>query len=149
MSEVVASIDIDAPPDAVWAVVMDPRRLGEWVTIHRRLGKAPDGPPREGDEMVQTLHLRGANFKVHWELVRCDAPRHAEWNGRGPAHSHAETEYTLTAQDGGTRFDYRNVFKPPLGPIGAAASRALIGGTPQREASASLRKLKELVESDR
>ena len=71
---------------------------------------------------------------------------HAEWHGRGPARSHAETEYRLTAVDGGTRFDYRNEFTAPLGPLGRVASRALVGGLPRREADASLRKLKALAE---
>src|SRR3954467_9784385 len=105
MSEVEASIDIAAPPEAVWAAAMDPERLADWVTIHRRLHDHSGGRLRRGYEMEQTLHLRGVNFKVHWELVQCDAGRHAEWHGRGPARSHAETEYRLTAVDAGTRFD--------------------------------------------
>jgi carbon monoxide dehydrogenase subunit G len=146
VSEVTTSIDIAAPPEVVWKLAMDPDRLQEWVTIHRRLHSHDNGPPRRGYEMEQTLHLRGVNFKVHWELVACDAERHAEWHGRGPARSHAETEYRLTAIDGGTRFDYRNVFKAPLGPLGAVASRAIVGGLPLREADASLRRLKALAE---
>jgi uncharacterized protein YndB with AHSA1/START domain len=140
MSEVITSITIDAPPEKVWEVVMDPHRLAEWVTIHRKLNGASK------DEMDQTLHLRGVNFHVHWELEECEAPTHAVWRGRGPARSHAETEYRLTAVDGGTRFAYRNEFKAPLGPLGAAASRALVGGLPEREAHQSLRNLKSLVE---
>jgi uncharacterized protein YndB with AHSA1/START domain len=146
VSEVTTSIDIAAPPEVVWKLAMDPDRLQEWVTIQRRLHSHDNGPPRKGYEMEQTLHLRGVNFKVHWELVACDAERHAEWHGRGPARSHAETEYRLTAIDGGTRFDYRNVFKAPLGPLGAVASRAIVGGLPLREADASLRRLKALAE---
>jgi uncharacterized protein YndB with AHSA1/START domain len=146
VSEVVTSIDIAAPPDQVWALAMNPDRLHEWVTIHRRLHNHDNGPPRKGYEMEQTLHLRGVNFKVHWELVACEDSRHAEWHGRGPARSHAETEYRLTPVDGGTRFDYRNEFKAPLGPLGAMASRAIVGGLPQREADASLRRLKALAE---
>lgn len=146
MSEVITSIQIDAPPEDVWDVVMDASRLGEWVTIHRRLDKAPNGPPSRGDEMSQTLCLRGVNFHVKWELEECDAPKHAIWRGRGPARSHAETEYRLTATDGGTRFAYRNEFKAPLGPLGAVASRAIVGGLPEREAKATLHKLKALLE---
>jgi uncharacterized protein YndB with AHSA1/START domain len=147
VSEVVTTIDIDAPPERVWALAMDPNCLSEWVTIHRRLHGHDDGPARKGYAMEQTLHLRGMNFKVHWELVACDEDRHAEWHGRGPARSHAETEYRLTPIDGGrTRFDYRNVFTAPLGPLGRVASRALVGGLPRREADASLRKLKKLAE---
>jgi uncharacterized protein YndB with AHSA1/START domain len=149
MSEVETSIDIAAPPELVWATAMDPDRLIDWVTIHRRLHDHSGGRLREGYEMEQTLCLRGVNFKVHWELVRCEHPYHAEWHGRGPARSHAETEYRLTADDkGGTRFGYRNVFHAPLGPLGAIASRAIVGGLPRREADASLARLKALVERD-
>ena len=142
MSEVLTAITIAAPPEKVWEVVMDPQRLGEWVTIHRKLDGASD------DEMDQTLCLRGVNFHVHWELAECDAPRHAIWKGRGPARSRAETENRLTSVDGGTRFAYRNEFKAPLGPLGAVASRALVGGLPEREAKATLQNLKDLVERE-
>lgn len=141
MSEVATSIEIDAPIEEVWRTVMDATRLHEWVTIHRKLVSYSD------DEMEQVLHLRGANFKVKWHLAKSEAPNHAMWKGRGPARSHAETEYRLTDNGrGGTRFDYRNEFKAPLGPLGAFASHALVGGLPAKEADASLRKLKALVE---
>jgi uncharacterized protein YndB with AHSA1/START domain len=35
MSTVHAEIDIDAPIERVWETVMDPHRLGDWVTIHK------------------------------------------------------------------------------------------------------------------
>jgi uncharacterized protein YndB with AHSA1/START domain len=144
VSEVSTSIDIDAPVRDVWEVVMDPHRLADWVTIHRRLISSSDG------EMEQVLCLRGANFHVKWHLETSSAPHHAEWHGRGPARSHAETEYRLTDNGhGGTRFDYRNEFKAPFGPLGAAASRALVGGLPAKEADASLRRLKRLLENGR
>ncbi len=147
MSEVCEEIEIAAPPEDVWALVMDPHRLDDWVTIHRKLFKHSDGEPGVGSTMEQGMRLRGANFKVKWELVRCDAPHHAEWHGKGPARSHAETEYTLTDNgNGGTRFAYRNVFEAPMGPLGAAASKVLVGGLPQKEAVASLQNLKSLLE---
>ena len=141
MSEVVTSIDIDAPVQEVWDVVMNAERLHEWVTIHRELLSHSDG------QMQQKLCLRGATFKVDWKLANADAPHHAHWKGKGPARSRAETEYRLHDNgNGGTRFDYRNEFKAPLGPMGALASRALVGGLPEREAHASLQKLKALLE---
>ncbi len=147
MTLVTASIDIDAPRDRVFETVLDPGRLDEWVTIHRRVNSRDAGPPREGFEMDQTLHLRGANFKVRWKLTEADRPDRATWEGRGPAHSYARTTYRLSSLNGGgTRFDYENEFKPPGGFIGNAASRVLVGGVPQREANASLRRLKEILE---
>ena len=97
MTEVVTSIDIAAPPEKVWALAMDPDCLSEWVTIHRRLHSHDGGPPRMGYAMEQTLHLRGVNFKVHWELVACDAGRHAEWHGRGPARRSPQPSRSPTA----------------------------------------------------
>jgi uncharacterized protein YndB with AHSA1/START domain len=148
MSEVCEEIDIAAPPQKVWELVMDPERLGEWVTIHRKLHSHSDGKPQLGSKMEQGMTLRGAHFKVKWELVRCDAPHHAEWHGKGPARSHAETEYTPSEnEDGSTRFAYRNVFAAPMGPLGAAASKVLVGGLPHKEAVKSLQNLKSLLES--
>src|SRR3954447_6657311 len=150
MSEVETSIDIAAPPEEVWAMAMDPDRLEDWVTIHRRLDDHSDGRLRKGYEMEQTLCLRGVNCKIHGGLVGCDPPCRAEWRGRGPARSHAETEYRLAANDrGGTHFGYRNEFRAPLGPLRAIASRAIVGGLPRREADASLQRLKALVENGR
>ena len=148
MSEVRTTIDIDAAPAAVFDLALDPTRLAEWVTIHRELLDVDPGEARVGMKMKQRLSLRGAPFNVGWELVTCERPHRAMWRGRGPARSRAETEYTLEAlPDGGTRFGYRNDFKAPLGPLGAVAGNALVGGVPEKEAIASLRALKALAES--
>ena len=147
MSAVEVSIAIDAPPEAVWEVVTDPQRLEEWVTIHRALKKSDGGELDEGYSMKQALCLRGVKFEVTWKAAEVDHLRLLRWEGRGPARSRATTEYRLDARDGGTHFDYRNEFKAPLGPLGKVASKALVGGVPEREANASLQRLKALVES--
>jgi uncharacterized protein YndB with AHSA1/START domain len=148
MSTVTASIHIAASPAEVWKTVMDPHRLGDWVTVHRGLRHADEGPPRVGFEMDQRIHLRGVSMDIHWRLVECQTDRRAVWEGRGPARSKARTVYTLqAAEQGGTRFDYANDFHAPLGPIGALASRALVGGIPEREAQRTLERLRALLES--
>ena len=128
-------------------MVMDPMRLGDWVTVHRKLIHADEGPPRVGFGMDQQIHLRGVTIEVHWRLVACTPAALAEWEGRGPARSRARTAYRLRACDGGTAFDYRNEFHPPLGPIGALASRALVGGMPEREATNTLQRLRQCLET--
>jgi carbon monoxide dehydrogenase subunit G len=141
MSVVTTSIRLDAPQAEVWDLVMDPARLGDWVSIHRRLLHADGGTARVGYEMEQQISMRGVSLDIHWRLVECTPNELAVWQGRGPAHSHALSEYKLSAERGGTRFDYRNEFHAPLGPIGALASRALVGGIPEREAKRSLERL--------
>jgi hypothetical protein len=155
MSLVRASIEIAAAPERVWDLVMDPCRLGEWVTIHSKLVDADSGPPRPGFRMRQRLQLHGVPLDVRWTLVDCQSGRGAVWEGRGPARSRARTEYVLTPlpDDAGhdakhTRFDYRNEFHPPLGYLGALAARALERGMPRREATLTLQRLRDLLERD-
>lgn len=135
-------------PAKVWEMVMDPERLGDWVTIHRRLVHADKGPPRVGYEMDQQIHMRGVNLEVHWKLVECRTGEVAVWEGRGPARSRARTEYVLHGENGDTRFDYLNEFRPPLGPVGALVSRAVVGGVPEREANRSLDLLRRHLEGE-
>jgi uncharacterized protein YndB with AHSA1/START domain len=147
MSVVTASIEIQAPREEVWRAVMDPYSLERWVTIHRKLLHADDGPPRVGYRMDQRIHMRGVSLDVHWTLVECRPGALAVWEGRGPARSRAHTEYALTGEDGATRFDYRNDFHAPLGPLGALVSRALVGGMPEREARRTLERLRTHVQT--
>jgi len=147
MSLVRSSIVIAAPPERIWEVVMDARRFGEWVTIHRGLREVSPGPPREGSHMEQMLHLRGADIRVHWLLTECRPPTYAVWEGRGPARTHARIEYRLTVVAEGTRFDYSNEYEPPLGALGALATRTVMGQLAQREADRSLSALRALIEA--
>jgi uncharacterized protein YndB with AHSA1/START domain len=140
---------IDAPVERVWETVMDPYRLGDWVTIHRSVRDVSSQPLRKGSMMDQVLHLRGVSFRVHWTLVELNAPDHAQWEGEGPAHSRARIRYELTAEgDNATVFDYTNEFIPPGGRLGTVASRVIVGAASEREATNSLARLKALVEQN-
>jgi uncharacterized protein YndB with AHSA1/START domain len=147
MSKVHVKTQIDAPIERVWETIMNPDRLGEWVTIHRRVKDASDSQ-KQGSTMEQVLHMRGVSFNVHWTLVEVNAPTLAVWEGRGPAHSKARIRYELSSQDdaGPTDFDYTNEFSPPGGALGRVASRVIVGAASEREATNSLHRLKALLE---
>jgi uncharacterized protein YndB with AHSA1/START domain len=147
MSTVQVKIDIAAPVERVWEVVMDPHRLKDWVTIHRSVRDVSGQPLSTGSTMDQVLALRGVSFRVHWTLVDVDAPSHAEWEGRGPAHSQARIRYDLSGDgEGRTVFEYTNEFTPPGGRLGNVASRVIVGAASEREANNSLARLKALLE---
>jgi carbon monoxide dehydrogenase subunit G len=147
MSTVHVTIEIDAPIERVWDTVMNPDRLGDWVTIHRSVEHVSDNPLTIGSTMEQLLHMRGVSFHVRWKLVDVSPPHRAEWDGRGPAHSRARIRYELSGDDSGpTRFDYTNEFNPPGGRLGNLASRVVVGTASEREANSSLSRLKALVE---
>ena len=149
MSVVHVKTRIEAPVDRVWETVMDPHRLKDWVTIHRWVKDVSSHPLRKGSTMTQSLHLRGVSFQVHWTLVDIDPPKHAEWEGHGPAHSLARIRYELQPDgDSATEFDYTNEFTPPGGRLGSIASRMIVGAASEREAKDSLARLRALLKQN-
>lgn len=134
--------EFDAPPERVWEVLMDPHRLDDWVSAHRKLGDLPELPLDEGDRFRQRLGVGPVGFWVEWEVVEAEEPRLARWRGSGPGGSSADVTYELTAIDGDrTRFDYTNDFTPPGGVLGRTAKKAVNAAAGQREARKSMRAL--------
>jgi uncharacterized membrane protein len=136
---------IAAAPQKLYDVVMDPRRLGDWVTIHHHLEGSPRVPLQKGSELTQCLKLAGKTFKVHWHVVENAPCEHVVWEGRGPLASHARVEYRFDSNDGGTDFSYVNEYDLPGGPLGRVAGHAVSRVT-QKEVDGSLQRLKQLVE---
>lgn len=148
MSESVsAEIEIAAPAEEVYEAMMDPGRLGDWVTIHREVSGAPEPPLSEGDTFEQKLALAGKSFKVTWRVTRADPPTAADWKGRGPAGSGARVAYRLEQAGEATRVRYENEFGFPAGFLGRAAGRLLVRAPAKKEAERSLERLKELLET--
>jgi uncharacterized membrane protein len=149
MSTVEDQIEIDTPIERVWETIMDPARLGDWVTIHKSVENFPRPPLRTGATMDQSMSVRGLTFRVHWRLAELDPPHHARWEGEGPAHSVALIRYDLSGgKSGATTFRYTNEFRPPGGRLGSVAGRFIVGATSEREARNSLLRLKSLLETD-
>jgi carbon monoxide dehydrogenase subunit G len=136
---------IAAPPKRVYDVVMDPERLGDWVTIHHHLEGNTPSPLEKGSKLTQCLKLAGRRFHVNWTVVENEPCEHVVWEGRGPVASHARVEYRFDSNDGGTDFSYVNEYDLPGGPLGRFAGRAVARVT-QKEVEGSLQRLKQLVE---
>ena len=139
------TIEIAAPPEAVYEAIMDPARLGDWVTIHDSLVHAPNGQLEEGDELEQKLKVAGQGFKVTWKVVTAHRPRDIEWEGRGPLGTKARVSYDLEPRGDGTCFNDLNEYELPGGPLGKVGAKAF-EKTAAKEADRTLVKLKGLLE---
>ena len=139
-----AKSEIEAPPEQVWDVLMDPERLGEWVSAHRKVDDVPQLPLKAGDRFRQRLGIGPAGFWVEWEIVEAEAPKLARWHGSGPGGSTAKVTYKLSPSGSGTDFEYENDFDPPNGLLGAAAKKTVTSAVGQREARKSLKSLAKL-----
>jgi len=138
------SMQLNADPQAVRELVMDPDRLGDWVSIHQHLEDSPNGQLRKGSQLTQCLKLAGQRFRVTWKVTE-NTPEKVVWEGKGPVRSRARVVYEFEAKDGGTCFNYMNEYNLPGGPVGRMAEpavRRVTGG----ELDKSLKNLKALFE---
>jgi carbon monoxide dehydrogenase subunit G len=145
VSKLEREIHIDAEPAAVYAKLMDPGCLGQWVTIQDELLEAPSGDLKAGDELVQRCKVAGQKFKLSWHVDKADPPHKTVWSGTGPLGTKARVTYDLAANDGGTRFTYTNEYDLPGGIAGKLAGRAVVGASGS-EADRTLERLKKLIE---
>jgi carbon monoxide dehydrogenase subunit G len=139
------TIELDAPPQKVYEVIMDPSRLEEWVSIHHRLERSPSGPLEKGSEVTQWLKLAGQKFKVRWTVVENDPCKRVVWEGKGPITSHARVVYGFEPDGEGTKFSYTNEYDLPGGPLGRMAGNTVKRVT-GKAVDGSLQNLKSLVE---
>jgi uncharacterized membrane protein len=144
MAAVRASIEIDARREAVWRIVADLPRLGEWVTIHKGFQGSPPSSVKEGTGFTQKLAVAGKDFDIKWTATEVREPELLEWRGEGPGGSTARARYELAGEDE-TAFTYISEFDPPGGKLGDAASTA-IENSADDEAQETLQRLKQLAE---
>jgi uncharacterized protein YndB with AHSA1/START domain len=123
------SVVVDAPPDAVWEVISDPRNLPHWDRHIVRVDGIPPGGLREGDRYTTDMRFMVLRTSIDGEALEWDPPRRAVVRLRGLLD--ADVTSTIEPLSGGRSLlrhviDYR--FRGgPLGDI-AARSLARLGG---------------------
>ena len=132
MSTVHVQIEIDAPPQAVWDTVMDPRpprRLGDDPPVGQVCLRYPCAG---GARMDQVLHIRGVSFKVHWTLDVSDAPTRGGMAGSGPGDvTRADPLCADGRRRGPTTVRLHQRVPPPGGPLGRRRQPVVVGTRPR------------------
>ena len=109
-------IDIDAPPEAVWRVLADFDRYGEWNPFIPRL----EGTPAPGSRLTVRLTPPGGRAMTFRPTVLAVEPERAfRWKGRlfVPGLFDGEHAFQLEPRDGGTRFIHSEQFSGLLVPL--------------------------------
>tara|TARA_Y100001949_G_C15976368_1_gene326250 strand:+ start:218 stop:733 length:516 start_codon:yes stop_codon:yes gene_type:complete len=71
-------IVVEAPPQAVWAVLADNERYPEWNPYHVRV----DGTLEQGNQLEVELHKpNGEQLVIHPHVMRIDKYRQLDWGG--------------------------------------------------------------------
>lgn len=111
MIEVVASTEIAAPAEAVWAVLTDLSRFPEWNPFIRRAS----GVPRYGQEVRVRVQAsaRAPQLRFRATVVGCERNHELHWRGHvlAPWLARGDHTFTIEPSDGGhVRFVQREVF---------------------------------------
>jgi uncharacterized membrane protein len=108
VSAIRESIDLDAPPDRVWAVVAeDVKNAPRWTTNLEKIERLDDGPPGKGTRYRYHLSLPGGN-KVQLDVEQDVWNKPKKCAGRfikGPLKGTWSYTYAKK-KDGTTRLTY-------------------------------------------
>jgi uncharacterized membrane protein len=79
MSEIRESVEIDKPPEEVFAYLDDVERHGEWQEDIVDVERVTEGPTRQGTRVRETRHVPGGNRSMMYEVTAHDPPRQSSF----------------------------------------------------------------------
>lgn len=123
MKEMSATIEIAAPPQAVWAVLVDLSRYPDWNPLFREA----TGEIATGKRIrLRSVHpANGRMMTVNAKIVSADPGTELRWASSLPGIISGEHSFRLTAADGGTRLVQSETFRGLLVPFsGKVLARA-------------------------
>ncbi len=109
MKTVSATIQIDAPPAAVWAVLTDLGRYPEWNPLFPEAS----GTVASGNRItLRSVHpASGRRMTVKPKITVADPGAELRWASSLPGIMSGEHRFVLTPADGGTRLAQSETFR--------------------------------------
>lgn len=121
---------IAAPPERVWAGLVDVDRMGEWMKGLVRIERLTEGPLTVGSQFRETRKMWGREAGEVFEVTVFDPPRLLELYVDGKRGSSGCGEYrfrhTLTPEGAGTRLTLSGEFGGQKGCM-AFLSKLMLG----------------------
>jgi uncharacterized membrane protein len=79
MSEIRESVEINRPPEEVFAYLDDVERHGEWQEDIVGVERVTEEPIRQGSRVRETRHVPGGNRTMTYEVTEHDPPRQSSF----------------------------------------------------------------------
>ena len=143
MAPVIESIEIDRPPEEVFAYLDDLSRHGEWQTQIESVRVDTDGPTRVGTRVTEKRKVPGGAREFTYEITEHEPPRLAAFEVQnGPVRPFGRI--TIEPSGAGSRYTLELDFKGVgLGKLIAPLARR----DARRHVPEDLARFKEKVES--
>ena len=117
MTEISAAVQIDAPPEKVWAILADLASYPQWNPLFREASGQPTAGStltlqtvRPGTERVMTIKVK---------VLTADPGAQLRWVSSLPGIITGEHNFALTPADGGTRLVQTETYRGLLARMSA------------------------------
>ncbi|MFI7542268.1 SRPBCC family protein [Actinoplanes sp. NPDC049599] len=123
----VATAELAADPDRVFAVLADPARMGDWLVLHAGWPAPPPAELLPGTRLTQRVKLMGMPSEVRWTVTGREPAQTLWLDGTAPMGIAVGFYLSLTPTAGGTvvRCDGGVEGGTADGPLGAMLARNL------------------------
>jgi uncharacterized protein YndB with AHSA1/START domain len=101
MGHIEATKELTASPDALWAIVADPRSWDKWFTVHEKWLEEPPATLTAGTKLTAKIVMLGMANKIEWTIDDAEAPTRLVLGGTGMAGVKATFTFTITASGAG------------------------------------------------
>lgn len=147
MTHIERTIQVDAPPEAVFEVLTDLDGLPDWSTITVETHDTPSEPLSPGHTFTQTLRVLGRNLDAHWEVKEVDPPHRAAYEASAPGNGWLRMTQQVQPVEGGSRVEFDIDYELPGGFLGDWLDQGYVQRRNEREAEHCLQNLKDVVEA--
>ncbi len=139
-------IELAAPPEAVFALLIDLDRLPDWATIVVDSRDVTDRPITVGCTFRQTLKIAGQELDTGWRVTQLDPPGLIAYEASSATGGRLLMTQTITPRNAGSTVQVEVDYDLPGGFLGKLLDMAVVEAQNAREAERSLQNLKELVD---
>src|SRR4051812_7610373 len=126
MTTVEASTAVEAPADALFAVLADARLLSSVSDLTVEVHGDPGRPLQRGDRFEQRIRILGIPLDTEWEVTDIDEPRRIVVAGTGPAGATASVAHDITGDGTGSTLRMVVEYELPAGVLGEAVDHLLV-----------------------
>src|SRR6187551_1829226 len=112
MGQIQVTDHLNAKPDALWAVVSNLSRWGDWFTIHDKWMEEPPATLTPGTKLTAKIVMLGMANKIDWVIEEIEPPRKLAMSGTGMAGVKSQFTFIVSpAADGGSDFTVEGEFE--------------------------------------
>jgi carbon monoxide dehydrogenase subunit G len=136
------TVEYDAAPEKVWAVVSDLNRFGEWLSMHKSWKSDLPSEITPGTQVTAVVSLLNMPNTITWNVDEFEAPRAVRLSGTGMAGVKVAIGLDVAPNGTGSKVSISADFEGQMivGAIGQAIEKA-----GNAELDQSLAKLRDLV----